>query len=186
MPHLAGILARPIRWDLAYEQYDEMVQHVVAVAEATGPTESILWRFNSRNRSNPLYKAFIELGKALKTIHLCREITSPSLRHERHEVLNVVENFNAENEFICYDRQSELQTNNPEMQQLSILCLHLLQNAVILVNTLMVERVFEYEAFGERMTKEDFRALTPLFTSNINPYGVSRLDFDKPSFLVAA
>ena len=54
LQHLKGILARPIRWDRGYEQYDEMVRHVVAVAEAMGPTESILWRFNSRNRSNPL------------------------------------------------------------------------------------------------------------------------------------
>ncbi len=186
LQHLKGILARPIRWDRGYEQYDEMVRHVVAVAEAMGPTESILWRFNSRNRSNPLYKAFIELGKALKTIHLCREITSADLRHERHEALNVIENFNAANEFICYGRQGELQTNDPEIQQLTILCLHLLQNAVILANTLMMERVFEQEAFEKRMEREDYRALTPLFTSNINPYGVFTVDFDKPSFLMAA
>ena len=36
------------------------------------------------------------------------------------------------------------------------------------------------------MEKDDFRALTPLFTSNINPYGDFHLDFDKPSFLDAA
>jgi hypothetical protein len=36
------------------------------------------------------------------------------------------------------------------------------------------------------MEREDYRALTPLFTSNINPYGVFTVDFDKPSFLMAA
>ena len=34
--------------------------------------------------------------------------------------------------------------------------------------------------------EKDYRALTPLFTSNINPYGVFTVDFDKPSFLMAA
>ena len=97
----------------------------------------------------------------------------------------MIENFNAANEFICYGRQSELQTNDPEIQQLTILCLHLLQNAVILANTLMMERVFEQEAFEKRMERENYRALTPLFTSNINPYGVFTVDFDKPSFLMA-
>jgi hypothetical protein len=59
------------------------------------------------------------------------------------------------------------QTNDPEIQQLTIFCLHLLQNAVILANTLLMERVFEQEAFEKRMEREDYRALTPLFTSNI-------------------
>jgi len=33
------------------------------------------------------------------------------------------------------------QTNDPEMQELMVLCLHLLQNALILVKTIMVERI---------------------------------------------
>jgi len=37
-----------------------------------------------------------------------------------------------------------------------------------------------------RMKQEDFQALTPLFTLNINPYGYFALDFDKPSILEAA
>jgi len=185
-PNLAGILARPIRWDLPYEQYNEMAKHVVAVAERFGPTESILWRFNSYNRSNPVYKAFIELGKAQKTINLCREIVSPVLREERHEALNVIENFNSANDFVCYGRQGEIHTNDPEMQELTVICLHLLQNAIILANTIMVERVLEQKGFLGKMQKEDFRALTPLFTSNINPYGIFTLDFEKKSFLDAA
>ena len=44
-----------------------------------------------------------------------------------------------------------------------------------------MERVFEQEAFEKRMEREDYRALTPLFTSNINPYRVFTVDFDKPS-----
>ena len=33
------------------------------------------------------------------------------------------------------------------------------------------------------MEGEDYRALTPLFSSNIKPYGVFTVDFDKSSFL---
>lgn len=36
------------------------------------------------------------------------------------------------------------------------------------------------------MDDEDLRALTPLFTANVNPYGDFTLDLDKPSFLEAA
>jgi hypothetical protein len=33
----------------------------------------------------------------------------------------------------------------------------------------MMERIFEKETFEKRMERKDYRALTPLFTSNINP-----------------
>jgi len=37
-----------------------------------------------------------------------------------------------------------------------------------------------------KMKLPDKRAITPLFTSNINPYGYFMLDLFKPSFLEAA
>ena len=185
-PSLAGVLTRPVRWDVVYSQYDEMIRHAVAVVEGTGPIDSILRRFNSYNDKHPTYKAFIEAGKALKTIHICRVLTSPALRHEIFDGLNVVENWNSLNQFICYGHKMEIYSNDPHMQELTILCLHLLQNALILVNTLMMERVIQYESILDRMVPEDFRALTPLFTINVNPYGEFDLDLDKPSFLEVA
>lgn len=184
--HLKGVLTRPIRWDHIYNQYDEMVRHVVAAVEKTGPIESILRRFNTNNRSHPTYKAFVEAGKALKTTHICSYLTQPSLRQEIHDGLNIIENWNSANSFICYGHKSEIQTNDPEMQELTILCLHLLQNALILVNTLTVERVLYEDGFINRMEPEDFHALTPLFTLNMNPYGYFPLDLNKPSILEAA
>lgn len=185
LPHLKGVIERPIRWQHAKNQYSEMARHVVAALERTGPIESILRRFNSSNRKHPTYKAFIELGKALKTIHVCKIMTQPAYRHEIFDALNVVENWNSSNNFISYGRTSEFQTNDPEMQELSILCLHLLQNALILVNTIMLEHVLYEENFIKRMNRNDFHAMTPLFTANINPYGYFLLNFDKPSFLEA-
>jgi TnpA family transposase len=189
LPRFAGILARPaqpIRWDLIEQQYDEMVRHVVAVLDGTGPIESILRRFNSYNRTHPTYKAFAELGKVDKTIFLCHVLSQPPLRQEIQEGLNVVENWNSCNDFICFGRRSELQTNDPDTQELVILSLHLLQNSLVLANTVMLERVLATEGLFARMAAEDRRALTPLFTRNVNPYGDFNLDVDKPSFLEAA
>ena len=47
-------------------------------------------------------------------------------------------------------------------------------------------KVTEVPKFFEKvMEREDYRALTPLFTTNISPYGVFTVNFDKPSFLMA-
>lgn len=183
LPNLAGVLARPIRWDLILQQYDDLVRHVVAVAEDTAPVDSILRRFNRYNRSNSTYRAFIELGKAEKTIFLSRYLPSANMQMEVHAGLNVVENWNSCNDFISFGRKADIPTNDPVAQELAVLCQHLLQNALILANTMMVERVLEEYELLDRMEPEDFRALTPLFTLNVNPYGDFELDLSKPSFL---
>jgi len=105
---------------------------------------------------------------------------------EIHEGLYVVENWNSCVEFIFYGRKMEFHTNDPERQELSALCLHLLQNTLILVNTVMVERVLKETGLLQRMGPDDRRAITPLFTIGTNPYGAFQLDLAKPSFLEAA
>ena len=65
------------------------------------------------------------------------------------------------------------------------MCLHLLQNALVLVNTVMLERVLYDNDYihKDKMDAVDMNAMTPLFTSNVNPYGDINLDINKPSFL---
>jgi TnpA family transposase len=186
LPYLQNVIDRPINWDLIYEQYDEMVKHIVAIKEGTGSTESILRRFFSYNSTNPTYKAFIELGKACKTIFLCEYLTNEKIRTEVHEGLNVIENWNSINAFIAFGSKMEFQTNDPQILEIIVLCLHLLQNAVILSNTIMMDKIINEQGFLSRMEPEDFKALTPLFTVNINPYGDFNLDLNKPSFLEVA
>jgi TnpA family transposase len=51
--------------------------------------DSLLRRFTRLNAQHPVYKAFVELGKAIKTIFLCRYLASEEIRREVHEGLNV-------------------------------------------------------------------------------------------------
>ena len=47
------------------------------------------------------------------------------------------------------------------------------------INTLMVQQIFTDDTWFERMTPEDFRALTPLAYAHINPYGTFELDMQQ-------
>jgi Tn3 transposase DDE domain len=64
-------------------------------------------------------------------------------------------------------------------QEISMLALHLLQISLVYMNTLMVQDVLKDEAWLKRLTKEDYRGLTPLFYSHIEPYGMLRLDMEQ-------
>lgn len=75
-----------------------------------------------------------------------------------------------------YGRHGELSTNQWEDQELAMLALHLLQIALVFIQTLLIQEVLTEPAWMNKMTKEDLRGLTPLIYSNVNPYGLIRLN----------
>lgn len=54
----------------------------------------------------------------------------------------------------------------------------MLQNCLVYVNTLMVQRVRARPHWKDKLSEEDLRALTPLIWEHVNPYGTYRLDLD--------
>ncbi|TMD69619.1 MAG: Tn3 family transposase, partial [Chloroflexi bacterium] len=115
-------------------------------------------------------------GRAIKTIFLCEYLSSQRLRQEIQEALNVIEQWNSVNGFIFSGRGGELLSNRPEDQEVAVLCLHLNQVSLALVNTLMLQDVLAEEHWKDAMKPEDWRGLTPLFYQHINPYGRFTLD----------
>jgi TnpA family transposase len=178
-PNLSCILTRPIDWELIEQQYDEMVRYTTAMAERTAAPEAILRRFTRSNVQHPTYKALAELGKAAKTLFLCRYLASEPLRREIHEGLNVVETWNSANEFIFFGKGGEVASNRLDDQEVSVHALHLLQSCLVYVNTLMLQRVLAELTWAARMTPADVRGLTPLVWAHISPYGAFDLDMEQ-------
>ncbi len=178
-PNLHHILTRPINWNLIKQQYDQIIKYDTALRLGTAETDAILKRFTRNNLKHPTYLALSELGKAVKTIFLCEYLNSEALRIEIHESLNVVENWNSANGFIFYGKGGEVCTNRFEDQEIAVLSLHLLQNCLVYINTLMIQQILSEKKWFNIMTKEDFRALTPLIYNHINPYGNFNLDMQQ-------
>jgi len=169
--------ARPIDWDLIVRHYDEMIRLASALKARTADAETILRRF-TRGQTHPVFSALLELGKAVKTIFLCRYLGNAELRREIHSGLNVIERWNGVNDFIFYGNGNELVSNRRDDHEISVLSLHLLQAAMVYVNTLMIQEVLGERAWREKMTTRDMAALNPLPHSHFNPYGVFDLDMD--------
>ena len=178
-PSLACVLARPIDWPLVEQQYDEMVRFATTLAERTADPEAILRRFTRGNVQHPTYKALAELGKAAKTLFLCRYLDQERLRREIQEGLNVVETWNSANGFIFFGKGGEVASNRLADQEVAVHALHLLQSCLVYVNTLMLQRVLAEPAWAARMTPADTRGLTPLVWGHVSPYGAFDLDMEQ-------
>jgi hypothetical protein len=59
---------------------------------------------------------------------------------------------------------------------MTVLCLRILQAALVYVNTLMLQDVLAEPDWTELLTSEDRRGLTPLFWQHVLPYGEVKLD----------
>jgi len=91
----------------------------------------------------------------------------------------VVESWNRGNSVIFYGKGGDIATNRRDEQELSVLCLRVLQAALVYVNTLMVQDVLDDDTWADRLTDADRRGLNPLFWTHVVPYGEVRLNMSR-------
>jgi TnpA family transposase len=177
--NLTNILKDSIQWKSIETDYDEAVKHLVGLKTGLVEADVFIKRFSKDNYKHPAYKALCEIGKASKTIFLCKYLHEEDLRIEINAGLNIVERLNSVMNFFFYGKLGEISSNDPEEQELSILCLHLLQACAVYINTLLIQEILSDPSWLNKLTPEDYRALSPLIHSHFNPYGTFLLDLAK-------
>ncbi|MFF0311911.1 Tn3 family transposase [Streptosporangium sp. NPDC004379] len=90
------------------------------------------------------------------------------------------------NHDLFYGKDGDLTGSDKESQEVSMLALHLLQSALVHVNTLLLQDILSKEKWRERLTDADRRALSPPFWTHVNPYGRFEPDMNSHLDLAAA
>lgn len=90
-----------------------------------------------------------------------------------------MENWNSANNFVFYGKAGEISSNRPEEQEAAAYSLHLLQSAMVYMNSRMIQSVVGDPDWKVKWTEEDYRGLPPLIYSHINPYGRVELNMHK-------
>lgn len=163
-----------------------MIKYATAIRTRTASTEAMIPRRFTRNASHPTYAAMLEVGRAQKTIFVARYLRLRDLQREIEEGLNVMESSNGASSVVAYGKGGEIVSNRRDEQEMFVLCLRILQSALVYVNTLMLQDVLGEPEWADLLTPADRRGLTPLFWSHVRPYGEVNLDMGARLNLAAA
>ena len=169
-------MTRPIRWTVIAEQYDQMLKYATAIRVGTASTEAILRRFMKANADPPdlsgddRARPRTEDGLFGPLSSVARPATRDPRRAQRGRVVEPCQLV------IFYGKNGDLATNRRDEQEMSVLCLRILQAALVYVNTLMMQDILADPDWDDALTAEDERGLTPLFWSHVLPYGEVKLN----------
>jgi hypothetical protein len=101
-----------------------------------------------------------------RTIFAARYLRDRDLQSEINESLNVVESWNCANS-VNFGKGGDIATNRRDEQELSVLCLRVLQAASSVSTPLMVQEVLADEEWAAQLNDPDRRSPTPLFWTHV-------------------
>ena len=93
----------------------------------------------------------LEVGRAQRTVFLCQYLRSRDEQREVNSGLNVVESWNGANTQIFYGKAGDIASNRRDEQEMSVLCLHIVQAAMVYINTLMIQDVLAEPRVGNHL-----------------------------------
>src|SRR5205807_6882767 len=93
--HIDALFARDavINWKLIERHWPDLMRTVLSIRAGRVSSASLLRRLGTHSHKNRLYQAFVELGRAVRTIVLLRYLSEPELREGITTVTNRVEAF---------------------------------------------------------------------------------------------
>ncbi len=159
----------------------------VAVSIRAGRISSatLLRRLGNESRKNRIYKAFRELGRAVRTVVLLRYLSEPGLRDSIAVITNRVESFHNFAGWLAFG-DSGIATNDPDHMEKVVKFNELLANCVIFHNAVELTAVLnQLKSEGYPVRAEDVAALSPYMTRHIRRFGDYVLDLSPPGAAVA-
>ena len=171
-PALEGIVGAPLRTGLIAAHWDEVLRLATSIQRGTVAASLMLRKLGAYPRQNGLALTLRELGRLERTLFTLQYLQDIELRRRIHIGLNKGEARNALARAVFFNRLGELRDRTYEDQGHRASGLNLVVAAIVLWNTVHLERaVADLRGRGQAVPDESLARLSPLGWEHINLTG---------------
>jgi len=171
-----------IDWKLIETHWVDLMRVVISIRQGRISSSALLRRLGNHSRKNRIYKAFRELGRAIRTTVLLRYLSEAELRESITVVTNRVESFHNFSKWLSFGNAGVIADNDPEHMEKIIKFNELLANCVIFYNAVQLTNVLnQLAAEGQPAEREHAAALSPYTTKQVLRFGDYVLDLTPPT-----
>ena len=169
---LKSIIGGKINLKIIEEQWDEILRLAASIKKGTVTASLMLRKLGSYPRQNGLAMALRELGRIERTKFILDWLQNKELRRRVHAGLNKGEARNALARAVFFNRLGEVRDRGFEQQRYRASGLNLLTAAIVLWNTVYLERVVASLRKQNQIPDENLlQYLSPLGWEHINLTG---------------
>jgi TnpA family transposase len=176
--HINALFKATVKWKLIADHFLDYVQIGASVQTGTVSSSWLLTRLNSTSRRNALFRAFHQLGRVVRTIHMLEVLAEPELLRLGGSPQNKVEAFHRFSKWLLLDGRGVLRSNDPAEYEKAVHYDELVGNAVMLQTvadqTQVIRQLVEE---GYTVRAEHLERLSPYATQHLKRFGKYPDDF---------
>jgi hypothetical protein len=171
-PALTSFLGEKINTKLILAQWPEILRLATSIKQGTVTASLMLRKLASYPRQNGLALALREMGRIERTLFALDWLLSPALRQGVTAGLNKGEAKNSLSRAVCFNRLGEIGDRTYELQRYRASGLNLVVAAIILWNTVYLDRaVYAKREHGQPIDESLFQHVAPIHWNHINLTG---------------
>lgn len=169
---LTSFLGEKINTKLILAQWPEILRLATSIKQGTVTASLMLRKLASYPRQNGLALALREMGRIERTLFALDWLLSPGLRQRVTAGLNKGEAKNSLARAVCFNRLGEIRDRTYELQRYRTSGLNLVVAAIILWNTVYLDRaVYAKREHGQPIEESLFQHVAPIHWNHINLTG---------------
>src|SRR3954468_15250203 len=169
---LQPLLRNAVDTALIVEQWDQLVRIAASLKDRLAAANVVMQRLTNASPADRVAKALTALGRLAKTTHILRYIHEEPLRQKIQLQLNRGEFRHVLAKWLFFANQGAFRTGDYEEIMNKASCLSLLSNAVLIWNTVQIDRIVaQLRAAGHTVLDDDLARVSPLLHAHITPNG---------------
>jgi TnpA family transposase len=177
--HIGDLFSDKIDWELVETHWKDVMRVVASIRAGKVLPSTLLRKLGNYSRKNRLYRAFREMGRAVRTEFLLRFLSSMGLRRRITAATNKAESYNGFSKWLLFGGDGIVPDLDPEDREKRLKFNQILADSLVLQNAADMTGVLRSLAEeGYPLRREEVAQLSPYLTEHVKRFGDYVVDLE--------